>query len=113
MVLGMQWLYSLGITEVDWQNLTMNFLHQGKKITIKGDPSLTKARVSLKNLIKTWEDSDQGFLVECRSMEGEFTSLEESEKELEEVLLTTEELVSIVLKKFEDVFTWPEAYREV
>lgn len=36
-ILGMQWLYSLGITEVDWKNLTMTFLHQGKKVVIKGD----------------------------------------------------------------------------
>lgn len=85
----------------------MTFLHQGKKILIKGDPSLTKARVSLKNLIKTWEDFDQGFLVECRSMEGETTSSEDNENEIEEVL-TIEELVSVVLKKYEDVFTWPE-----
>ncbi|TYK14463.1 Ty3/gypsy retrotransposon protein [Cucumis melo var. makuwa] len=70
-VLGMQWLYSLGNTEVDWRNLTMIFLHQGKKILIKGDPSLTKARVSLKNMMKSWEESDQGFLIEFRSMEGE------------------------------------------
>ncbi|KAA0048729.1 ty3-gypsy retrotransposon protein [Cucumis melo var. makuwa] len=47
-ILGMQWLYSLGITEVDWKNLTMTFLHQGKKVVIKGDPSLTKTRVNEK-----------------------------------------------------------------
>ncbi|TYK06622.1 ty3-gypsy retroelement transposase [Cucumis melo var. makuwa] len=68
--LGMQWLYSLGNAEVDRRNLTTTFLHQGRKIVIKGDPSLNKASVSLKNMIKSWEDSNQGFLVECRSMEG-------------------------------------------
>lgn len=60
-VLGMQWLYSLDITEVDWKNLTMTFMHQNKKIIIRGDPSLTKARVTLKNIIQMWEESDQGF----------------------------------------------------
>lgn len=30
-VLGMQWLYSLGITEVHLRNLTMTFMHQDKK----------------------------------------------------------------------------------
>ncbi|KAA0058891.1 Transposon Ty3-G Gag-Pol polyprotein [Cucumis melo var. makuwa] len=77
-VLGMQWLYSLGNTEVDWRNLTMTFLHQGKKINIKGDSSLTKARVSLKNMMKSWEESDQGLLVEFRSMERGSTSSEDS-----------------------------------
>lgn len=68
--LGMQWLYSLGITEVDWKNLTMTFVHHDKKAIIRGDPSLTKTRVSLKNMMRTWDESDQGFLVECRAIEG-------------------------------------------
>ncbi|TYK25904.1 Ty3/gypsy retrotransposon protein [Cucumis melo var. makuwa] len=42
MIIGMQWLYSLKVTEVDWKNLLLTFCHQGKKITIRGDPSLTK-----------------------------------------------------------------------
>ena len=52
-IIGMQWLNSLGITEVDWKNLILSFMYQGKKTIIRGDPSLTKARVSLKNLVKT------------------------------------------------------------
>ena len=60
-------------------------LHLGKKIIIKGDSSLTKARVGLKNMMKSWEESDQGFLVEFRSMEGGSTSSEDSEREIEEV----------------------------
>ncbi|KAA0036991.1 ty3-gypsy retrotransposon protein [Cucumis melo var. makuwa] len=28
-ILGMQWLYSLGVTETDWRNLTMTFFHEG------------------------------------------------------------------------------------
>ncbi|KAA0066054.1 ty3-gypsy retrotransposon protein [Cucumis melo var. makuwa] len=55
-----------------------------KKIIIKGDSSLTKARVGLKNMMKSWEESDQGFLVEFRSMEGGSTSSEDSEREIEE-----------------------------
>lgn len=104
-MLGMQWLYSLGMTGVDWKNLSMTFLHKGKKVVIKGDQSLTKSRVSLKNMIKTWKDFDQGFLIECRSMER----VHEPAKDdgIEEVL-TVEESVSVVLKKFEDVFTWSE-----
>ena len=104
-LLGMQWLYSLGITEVDWKNLILTFTHQGKKVTIRGDPSLTKARVSLKSLMKSWGEEDQGFLVECRALERR-ESLEE-EDSFDEVL-TIEESVEVVLKRLEDVFEWPE-----
>ena len=49
-----QWLHSLGVAKVDWRNLVMSFLHEGRKIVIKGDPNLTKKRVSLKNMMKMW-----------------------------------------------------------
>ncbi|KAL0533794.1 hypothetical protein IC582_028065 [Cucumis melo] len=51
-ILGMQWLYSLGVTTVDWKNLSLSFVAEGKEVNIKGDPSLTKARISLKNMMK-------------------------------------------------------------
>lgn len=53
-ILGMLWLYSLEMTKVDWKNLTMTFVHQGKKVIIRGDPSLMKTKVSLKNMMGTW-----------------------------------------------------------
>ncbi|KAL0537222.1 hypothetical protein IC582_026197 [Cucumis melo] len=51
-ILGMQWLHSLGVTTVDWKNLTFTFTCNGKSICIKGDPNLTKARISLKSMFK-------------------------------------------------------------
>ncbi|KAL0546676.1 hypothetical protein IC582_016588 [Cucumis melo] len=42
-VLGMQCLHSLGVTVVDWKNLTLTFSSEGKQISVKGDPSLTKS----------------------------------------------------------------------
>lgn len=57
---------------------------------IKGDPSLTKTRVSLKNMMKSWDRSNQGFLVKCHAMEWEGSSTDG--EELEEVL-TEEESV--------------------
>ena len=76
-------------------------MHQGRRVVIKGDPSLTKTRVSLKNMMRSWDGSDQDFLVECRAMEWEESSTDG--EELEEVL-TEEESMFVVLKKFEDVF---------
>ena len=98
-ILGMQWLYSLGTTEVDWKNLKLTFTHEGKKVKIQGDPSLTKARVSLKKMLKTLGEEDRGFLVECRALER---------SEVWEEDLIEEESVAVILKSFEDVFEWPE-----
>lgn len=63
-IFGMQWLYSLRVP-VDWKNLSLSFSCEGKQINIKGDPNLTKARVSLKNMIRSWGEKDEGFLMEC------------------------------------------------
>ncbi|KAL0537842.1 hypothetical protein IC582_026831 [Cucumis melo] len=102
-ILGMQWLYSLGVTICDWKNLTLTFYDNEKQICIKGDPSLTKARVSLKNLVKTWEEHDHGYLIECRSVE--VAELKTSHKEEKEE--TKKKLIPI-LDQFSDIFEWPE-----
>ncbi|KAA0038305.1 ty3-gypsy retrotransposon protein [Cucumis melo var. makuwa] len=105
-ILGMQWLYSLGVTICDWKNLTLTFYDSEKQICIKGDPSLTKARVSLKNLVKTWEEHDHGYLIECRSIEvAELKELMTSHKEEKE---ETEEKLIPILNQFSDIFEWPE-----
>ncbi|TYK02029.1 Ty3/gypsy retrotransposon protein [Cucumis melo var. makuwa] len=103
-VLGMQWLHSLGITVVDWKNLTLTFSSEGKQILIKGDPSLTKSRISLKSMIKTWVEQDEGFLIECRAVQVH------TENEQSSTAATTigDEPLQNVLKQFEDVFDWPE-----
>ena len=99
LLLGMQWLYSP--TEVDWKNLLLTFTHKGKKVGIQGDPSLTKASVSLKKMMKTLGEEDQGFLVECRALER--SEVWEGENLWEEEL-TVEESMTVILKSFEDVF---------
>lgn len=83
LILGMQWLRGMGYMGVDWTGLTMSFKRDGKKITIKGDSSLTRAEVSLKSLNKKWSESDQGFLVELRALTLE-EQLSESDSNGEE-----------------------------
>ena len=103
-ILGMQWLHSLGVTEFDWKKLIMTFQHEGKKVVIRGDPSLTKTMVSLKSLMKTWNSEDHKYLVECRAMEG-VISMEESHTE---DLAAVDSVIPPLLKKFNDVFEWPD-----
>lgn len=38
-----------------------DILEGGKKVILRGDPSLTKGRVSLKSMLKSWSSSDLGF----------------------------------------------------
>ena len=57
-IMGVQWLHSLGVTEVDWRKLVMTFQHERKTIVIKGDPSFTKTRESLKTMMKAWATND-------------------------------------------------------
>lgn len=80
----------------------MTFLHQGKKINIKGDPSLIKSQVSLKNMIKTLGEYDE--VVECRAIKFEGMTMAVF-YEVDEVY-AIEEFVSAVQDKFVDVFDW-------
>ena len=105
-ILGMQWLLSLGVTVVDWKNLTFIFTGNGKQIHIKGDPSLTKAQISLKSMFRTWGEQDEGFLIECRALE--VSNSEYPEQCMTETSLIESDSVQIVLKQYEDVFEWPE-----
>ncbi|TYJ96445.1 Ty3/gypsy retrotransposon protein [Cucumis melo var. makuwa] len=105
-ILGMQWLYLLGVTVCDWKNLTLTFYDNEKQICIKGDPSLTKARVSLNNLVKSWEEQDHGYLIECRSIEvAELNELMIHQKEEREEF---EEKLIPILNQFSDIFEWLE-----
>lgn len=46
-VLGMEWLRTLGSVEVDWKALTMMFKAGEETIVLQGDPTLTKSKVTL------------------------------------------------------------------
>lgn len=49
-ILGTQWLRKLGEMQVKWQNLTMTFTVS--RITLRDDPSLSRAYVSIKLMMK-------------------------------------------------------------
>lgn len=77
-ILGMQWLHLLGVIKMDScslkmdrRNMTMMFHIRGHTVILRGDPSLTKARVSLKSMMKSWSSFDLGFLMECRPQREE------------------------------------------
>ena len=63
-ILGLKWLATLGETRDDWRKLTMSFELGGKTVIFQGDPSLIKARFSLKTMIKELQQEKMGIMVE-------------------------------------------------
>ena len=57
-------------------------------------------------MMKAWTDSDQGYLVEWRALEGGVMLIEKSAEKETNVVPTD---VQNVLGKFHDVFEWLES----
>ena len=96
LILGVQWLGSLGTTSTNWQTLTMKFKVGGKAVTIRGDPTLHRAKVSLKSMMRTLKQEGEGFLVE-------FGTMELCDKSMDQM---TE--IPTVLARFSSVFKEPK-----
>ncbi|XP_074346704.1 uncharacterized protein LOC141685510 [Apium graveolens] len=77
-ILGVQWLETLGVVMTDWKKQEMTYNIQGKPVTLVGDPSLIRSRISLKAMIKSLKKIGGGFVVECRQMEA--LELQQAEK---------------------------------
>ncbi|KAK9106331.1 hypothetical protein Syun_022342 [Stephania yunnanensis] len=69
-ILGMQWLISLGFTAEDWPRLVMYFHHKGRWVAIKGEPTLHRALVSCKSIQRSLDSVMGCFLIECLSGES-------------------------------------------
>ena len=52
MVLGIEWLASLGEIRANFEQLTLVLKIDGRKVIIKGEPELLKKDVSLKSMLK-------------------------------------------------------------
>ncbi|TYK14439.1 uncharacterized protein E5676_scaffold186G00980 [Cucumis melo var. makuwa] len=106
-VLGMQWLDTTGTMRIHWPSLTMIFWNEGRQIVLKGDPSLIKAECSLKTLEKTWQDDDQGFLLEWTNMEMSAEEDYETDKEMKGDE-TDIPMIRFLLQQYADIFATPK-----
>ncbi|XP_010533307.1 PREDICTED: uncharacterized protein LOC104809111 [Tarenaya hassleriana] len=68
-ILGIQWLQTLGKVQFDFAKLEMKFSVDDKMIRLVGDPNLHQSLVAFKTLLKTIREGDQGFLVGFGSVE--------------------------------------------
>ncbi|KAJ9562283.1 hypothetical protein OSB04_007443 [Centaurea solstitialis] len=98
-ILGMQWLETLGNTWVNWKEQIMKFTVGGRTVTLRGDPSLGRSLVSLKAMSKLIQQEGQAILIELGSSEAM------PEENLESEVPT---MVQTVLDEYGQIFNWPE-----
>ena len=63
-ILGMKWLATLALTQVDWGPLVMKFQVGYTAMTLQGDLSLSKTLVSLKSMMKAFCENGESVLLE-------------------------------------------------
>lgn len=51
-ILGIAWLARLGETIINWREMSMKYVMEGEKVTIRGDPTLSRQLVEPKALLK-------------------------------------------------------------
>lgn len=71
MVLGMEWLASLGEMRYSFHELTLQISVVGGYQTLKGDSDLTRVAASFKFVLKALHDQGQGFVVQYCSLQAE------------------------------------------
>lgn len=80
----------------------MKFQVDGRTVTLKGDPSLTHTKISLKAMLRTIRKEGGGILVELNRMEGKESTGQKREQDAK-----VPELLNPVLNRFQGVFEMP------
>ena len=63
MILGMDWLSSLGKIEADFKKLQLKWRKKGRLCELQGDPSLSKASASWKSTLKMLSKEEEGYYI--------------------------------------------------
>lgn len=70
-ILGCQWLETLGDTQCNWKLQVLKFKVKGQEVTLQGDPSLCNSEISLKALWKALERQGEGMIVEYCGLQAD------------------------------------------
>lgn len=68
-ILGVQWLETLGTVVNNWKTQIMQFEAKGRTITLVGDASLVRSKISLKAMLRTLRKEKEGYYVELNVVE--------------------------------------------
>ncbi|XP_058756529.1 uncharacterized protein LOC131629765 [Vicia villosa] len=94
LVLGMDWLASLGSIEANFGVLCLKWKQEEIEYCIFGDPILSTKQASMEEMLKALNDEGRGMLVESVQAEGENAAVEDDEWKT-------------LLDRFEEVFHLP------
>lgn len=103
-ILGVQWLKKLGPVVTNWKTQEMSFEMGDNTVTMKSDPSLVRAKVSLKAMIRNLRNVGGGFWVECNQLESQGTAKTSVEERFNNLPREIRETVN----QFEKVFQQPQ-----
>ncbi|GJR81588.1 putative mitochondrial protein, partial [Tanacetum coccineum] len=96
-ILDVKWLRNLGDVHVNWKTLTMSFKGPDGRVVLKGEPGLTRAKMSLQAIIRDMEGVSESFLVRLEVMRIDPHQDQSTLAELD-----------MVLKHFSEMFEMPE-----
>ena len=96
-ILGMQWLETLGNMKVNWKLQILRFKIGGDKYVLQGDPGLCCSAASLKSIWKTVQQGGEAMLIEYNGLQ-----LEE-----EKGGGSIPQPLQNILKEYEEVFAEP------
>lgn len=85
-ILGIQFLETLGEMRVNWKLQTMKIPIEGKLFALQGDPGICSSEVSFKALKKVLDHQELSVVVECRGVEVEVTGKKRAPARLQRVM---------------------------
>nr|GEV05704.1 retrotransposable element Tf2 [Tanacetum cinerariifolium] len=87
-----------GDMTVNWKELRMNFVKDGRNVTIKGETGLSRTLVSLKSMVRSLQKEKKRFLVEMKQLD---------DTQAEATTTETSFDIAGLLAEYEDVFNLP------